>query len=161
MFDHLDSAVEGDEFFIQVAGHKLKYVVDEISVVLPHEVGGLQPVDGQDYVTLVTCTPYGINTHRLLVRGHQVPLDDGDEEVFESTHGPGWQWWMLALLGAVVVFICWFSWWMWRRQKDGASHVKSAENDRLKGKNYPINQARSRGGTKGLSEGNDRSWEQS
>lgn len=161
MFDHLDSAIEGDEFFIQVSGHKLKYVVDEISVVLPHEVSGLQPVDGQDYVTLITCTPYGINTHRLLVRGHQVPMDDADEEVFEDTHGPGWQWWMLALLGVIAIFICWFSWWMWRRQKDGSSHVKSTGNHRLKGKNHPINQARSRGGAKGISDGNDRPWEQS
>ncbi|MDK8483128.1 class C sortase [Corynebacterium sp. MSK105] len=116
MFDHLDSATEGDVFYIQVAGHKLKYVVDDIQVVLPSEVDGLRPVADQDYVTLITCTPYGINTHRLLVRGHQVPMEPGEESVFENSHGPGWQWWMYALLAAVIVIGCWLVWWL-RRQK--------------------------------------------
>ena len=116
MFDHLDSATEGDVFYIQVAGHKMKYVVDDIQVVLPSEVDGLRPVADQDYVTLITCTPYGINTHRLLVRGHQVPLEPGEESVFDASHGPGWQWWMYALLAAVIVIGCWLVWWL-RRQK--------------------------------------------
>nr|WP_308409919.1 class C sortase [Corynebacterium aurimucosum] len=115
MFDHLNSAAKGDAFYIQVAGHKMKYVVDDIQVVLPSEVDSLRPVANKDYVTLITCTPYGINTHRLLVRGHQVALEPGEETLFEGSHGPGWQWWMFVLLAAVIVIGCWLVWWL-RRQ---------------------------------------------
>lgn len=129
MFDHLDSATEGDVFYIQVAGHKLKYVVDSIQVVLPSEVDGLRPVADQDYVTLITCTPYGINTHRLLVRGHQVPMEPGEESVFDGSHGPGWQWWMYVLLAAVIAIGCWLVWWLRRHQAGaGAQEVINKES---------------------------------
>ena len=62
----------GDTFTITVLDRELTYEVDKISIVLPTEVDELKVVDGKDYVTLMTCTPYGINTHRLLVRGHRV-----------------------------------------------------------------------------------------
>lgn len=117
MFDHLTKAREGDAFYIQVSGHRLKYVVDQIKVVLPHETDDLRPVPNQDYVTLITCTPYGINTHRLLVRGHQVPLNEADDEVFQQTHGAGWQWWMYTLLVVVLVLGTAFAWWIWRQRQ--------------------------------------------
>ena len=63
---------EGDVFIITVLDRKMTYQVDQILTVLPSELDALQVVDGQDYVTLMTCTPYGINTHRLLVRGHRI-----------------------------------------------------------------------------------------
>ena len=72
LFTNLDQLEVGDTFTITVLDRVLTYEVDRISIVLPTETDLLQPVEGQDYVTLMTCTPYGINTHRLLVRGHRV-----------------------------------------------------------------------------------------
>lgn len=66
---------------LQVLGETLTYEVDQIRTVLPDELDDLQRQDGQDYCTLVTCTPYGVNTHRLLVRGHRVPNTEGDVRV--------------------------------------------------------------------------------
>lgn len=128
LFDNLNKAKEGDAFYIQVAGHKLKYVVDQIKVVLPHETGDLKPVAGQDYITLITCTPYGINTHRLLVRGHQVPLDEADAEIFDKNNGAGWQWWMYALLAAVLVVGGGLLWWLWRQHNKHATNTTPATN---------------------------------
>ena len=62
----------GDHFSLRILGEQLLYEVDQILVVEPDEVKDLYPVEGEDLVTLVTCTPYGINTHRLLVRGRRV-----------------------------------------------------------------------------------------
>lgn len=124
LFDNLTKAKEGDAFYVQVAGHKLKYVVDQIKVVLPEETGDLKPVEGQDYITLITCTPYGINTHRLLVRGHQVPLDPSDSDVFDKTHGAGWQWWMYALVAVVIAVGAGLGYWLWRQKQKGAAAVE-------------------------------------
>ena len=71
LFTDLDQMEEGDVFVLNVLGRKLAYEVDQIKVVLPDEMSDLEIVQGKDLCTLVTCTPYGINTHRLLVRGHR------------------------------------------------------------------------------------------
>lgn len=72
LFTNLDRLEEGDTFVIRVLNEILTYEVDQILVVLPSETKPLEIVEGEDLCTLVTCTPYGINTHRLLVRGHRV-----------------------------------------------------------------------------------------
>lgn len=72
LFSDLDKLVEGDTFLIRVLDETLTYEVDQIRIVLPHEMSDLEIEEGKDYCTLVTCTPYGINSHRLLVRGHRV-----------------------------------------------------------------------------------------
>lgn len=69
LFTHLDELEIGDEFSISVLGETLNYTIDNIDTVLPEEMDGLAIEEGKDYCTLVTCTPYGVNTHRLLVRG--------------------------------------------------------------------------------------------
>lgn len=69
MFTDLIELQEGDIFILNIYGEKLIYEVDQIKTVLPYELGELTITPGQDYCTLVTCTPYGVNTHRLLVRG--------------------------------------------------------------------------------------------
>lgn len=69
MFTDLIELHEGDIFILNIYGEKLIYEVDQIKTVLPYELGELTITPGQDYCTLVTCTPYGVNTHRLLVRG--------------------------------------------------------------------------------------------
>ena len=73
LFSDIDQLAEGDTFYIHVLGDTLAYKVDAINTVLPTDTSRLQIEGGKDYVTLVTCTPFGINTHRLLVRGHRVP----------------------------------------------------------------------------------------
>lgn len=73
LFSDIDQLAEGDTFYIHVLGEVLAYEVGQIATVLPGDTSLLQIEDGQDLVTLVTCTPFGVNTHRLLVRGHRVP----------------------------------------------------------------------------------------
>ncbi len=77
IFDSLDQLQIGDYFFIEVMGETHAYQVDKIDVVLPEQTDGLAVVDGADLVTLVTCTPYGVNSHRLLVRGTRCEVPDG------------------------------------------------------------------------------------
>lgn len=72
LFTNLDKLTEGSVFMLRVLDEVLTYEVDRILVVLPDEVDALQIVEGEDLCTLVTCTPYGINSHRLLVRGHRI-----------------------------------------------------------------------------------------
>ena len=76
LFTNLDQLEVGDTFTITVLDRVLTYEVDKISIVLPTETDELKIAEGKDYVTLMTCTPYGINTHRLLVRGHRVETPD-------------------------------------------------------------------------------------
>ena len=73
LFSDIDQLAVGDTFYIHVLGDTLAYKVDSIHTVLPTDTSLLQIEDGKDLVTLVTCTPFGVNTHRLLVRGHRVP----------------------------------------------------------------------------------------
>ncbi|MCD8365295.1 MAG: class C sortase [Clostridiales bacterium] len=84
LFTNLDQMEEGDHFLIYVLDEVLCYEVDQITVVEPTETDALSVEDGQDLVTLLTCTPYGVNTQRLLVRGHRV---DYDEEAVEDEAG--------------------------------------------------------------------------
>ena len=72
LFTNLDKLQAGDLFMIRVLDEVLTYEVDQILIVEPQETSALRIVEGEDYCTLVTCTPYGINTHRLLVRGHRI-----------------------------------------------------------------------------------------
>lgn len=78
LFTDLDKLEKGDIFKLQVLNKTLTYEVDQIRIVLPNDLDDLNIIEGEDLCTLVTCTPYGINTHRLLVRGHRIPnVDDG------------------------------------------------------------------------------------
>lgn len=81
LFTDLTEVEEGDEFYVHIAGGVVAYEVDQIMVVLPEEVDNILPVPGKDYCTLVTCTPYGVNSHRLLVRGHQIEYEEAEEVV--------------------------------------------------------------------------------
>lgn len=76
LFTNMDKLVEGDVFYIKVLDETLAYKVDQILTVLPEETEALSIVPGKDYATLVTCTPYAINTHRLLVRGHRILYEE-------------------------------------------------------------------------------------
>ena len=96
LFTNLEQVEEGDIFYIHVLGETLAYEVDQIKVVEPSDTSDLLIEQGKDYVTLVTCTPYGINSHRLLVRGHRVPYteelrDAGDAQAAEGVDGESWK----------------------------------------------------------------------
>ena len=80
LFTDIDQLVEGDVFMLQVLGRTLTYEVDQIRVVLPTELGNLVIEENMDYCTLVTCTPYGINSHRLLIRGRRT--ENAAEEIY-------------------------------------------------------------------------------
>ena len=81
LFTNLDELEVGDRFTITVLDRVLTYEVDQISIVLPTEIDQLLPTEGMDYVTLMTCTPYGINTHRLLVRGKRVETTESQKHI--------------------------------------------------------------------------------
>lgn len=81
LFTDLDRLVVGDLFTLNVLDEVLTYEVDQIRIVLPYELENLAIEEGKDYCTLVTCTPYGINTHRLLVRGHRIETKADAHEV--------------------------------------------------------------------------------
>lgn len=109
LFDRLSEVKRGDRFFIDVYGETLAYEVDEITVVLPSDISALEVVPGEDYVTLFTCTPYAVNTHRLMVRGHRVPFDKSMQMAETASplnaHLPTWMWVLLAGAGAGVIVI--------------------------------------------------------
>ena len=85
LFTDIDKLSEGDVFILRVLDEVLYYQVDQKKTVLPDQIDDLRIEEGKDYCTLVTCTPYGINTHRLLVRGHRIDAYDGlAEEVGAS-----------------------------------------------------------------------------
>ena len=121
MFDQLTSLKEGDVFYIEVPGRHLKYQVTDIRVVLPNETETLNKVEGKDLATLITCTPYGINTHRLLVTGERVPMDD-DAVAAEAAQVKGsvMKPWMIAVLAsvAVILAIAAVIWLRSRKRKD-------------------------------------------
>lgn len=88
LFTDLSLLVEGDLFYLHVLGQTLAYQVDQIRVVLPYETEDLRILPDEDLVTLVTCTPYGINSHRLLVRGTAVPYTPEPETPAGQTSQP-------------------------------------------------------------------------
>nr|WP_084210418.1 class C sortase [Corynebacterium sphenisci] len=118
LFDNLKDVREGDAIYVAVAGQRLKYEVHATEVVLPEETDALAAVADEDLITLVTCTPYGINTHRLLVTGHRVPMDPADEADLADS-GPAWQWWMWAILAGAALIIAWLVWWLRRMLRAG------------------------------------------
>ena len=88
LFTDLDQMQLGDQFYIKVLGQTLAYEVDQILTVEPQDTEALDIVEGQDYVTLVTCTPYGVNSHRLLVRGHRVPYTEEMAQEIAAEQAP-------------------------------------------------------------------------
>lgn len=92
LFTRLDEMETGDRFYIHVLDQTLAYEVDQIEVIEPEELSLLQPEEDKDLVTLLTCTPYAVNTHRLLVRGTRVPYEETETEDSSRTadQGRGW-----------------------------------------------------------------------
>lgn len=102
LFSDIDQLAMGDTFYIHVLGEVLAYKVDTINTVLPTDTRLLQIEDGKDYVTLVTCTPFGVNTHRLLVRGHRVPYTPEQETTAVEEKPAASSWTQHYLTGLAV-----------------------------------------------------------
>ena len=117
LFTDLDQLENGDLFYIHVLGEILAYQVDQIRVVLPEETEDLKINTRENYVTLVTCTPYGINTHRLLVRGTRVPYEEEREQSDGALRKGNWleQYRLAAFAGLSVVLAAAAGVFLWRR----------------------------------------------
>ena len=112
LFTDLDKLEIGDEFYLHVLDEILAYKVDQIKVVEPNEFGDLEIIDGKDYCTLVTCTPYAINSHRLLVRGERTEYKGEQDKQTKNQMQTGaltkrivdvWPWLLGAFLVAVLI----------------------------------------------------------
>lgn len=106
LFTNLDQLETGDTFQITILNRTMTYQVDKISIVLPSDTRELAVAEGEDYATLMTCTPYGINTHRLLVRGRRVD-DSRKIQIFSEAYPvrPGLVTLFLAIPGALAVLL--------------------------------------------------------
>ena len=117
MFSDLPQLKEGDVFYLEILGETLAYQVDQIKTVLPHDTTYLDIEVDADLCTLVTCTPFGVNTHRLLVRGHRIPYEEAEEIIQQQEQAdiPAGSTWQTAYikgiaagLGIVLVFLLYF-----------------------------------------------------
>lgn len=125
IFTDLNKMEIGDVFYIKILHHTFAYQVDQILTVLPSETDALQIEKGKDYVTLVTCTPYAVNTHRLLVRGTRIPYEEAknvDEEVGLHRTIP---FYMIILIGGIAaVVIIWIGTKIYSRRKEKVREQK-------------------------------------
>lgn len=120
LFTDLDKLELGDHFLIHVLDETLAYEVDDIQVVEPEDTESLAVEPGEDLVTLLTCTPYGVNSHRLLVQGHRVPYDPETTIAKEETKGQvsmhtNYLLWVIVGLAVTAVFIA--ALFLWDRKQ--------------------------------------------
>lgn len=120
MWDNLVDVKEGDAIYVNTFGEKMKYQVTSTEVVLPHETESLAQQPGKDLITLITCTPYGVNSHRLLIHAERVPLDPEDETAFDKKNGI-LQWWMWALLIIAMLAIAYLLHWIRKERRKAAA----------------------------------------
>ena len=102
LFSDIDQLAVGDTFYIHVLGEALAYKVDAINTVLPTDTSLLQIEEGKEFVTLVTCTPFGVNTHRLLVRGHRIPYTP-EQATAAAVEKPAASSWTLHYLTGLTI----------------------------------------------------------
>ncbi|CAM2933735.1 class C sortase [Corynebacterium propinquum] len=127
MWDNLVDVKEGDAIYVNTFGEKMKYQVTSTEVVLPHETESLAQQPGKDLITLITCTPYGVNSHRLLVHAERVPLDPEDENAFDQKNRIV-QWWMWALLIIALLAIAYLIHWI-RKERRKAAAAQCASHE--------------------------------
>ena len=127
MFSDLDKLELGDVFYLKVLDETLAYQVDLINTVLPHDTTFLGITEGEDFCTLVTCTPFGVNTHRLLVRGTRIPYEEAEviveeqlqvEELPKSTWEEQYIKGILCGIGAVILIAALYGYYLyWRKHR--------------------------------------------
>lgn len=122
LFTDLDQMKEGDIFYLKILGETFAYKIDQILTVLPENTKALTIEPGKDYATLVTCTPYAVNTHRLLVRGSRIPYEEAVRQVPDEKITPTLPFQVKVLLAAigvlVLIFIVYQLWKKTRRRKE-------------------------------------------
>lgn len=144
MFSDLDKLDLGDVFYLQVLGETLAYQVDQINTVLPHDTTYLGITEGEDFCTLVTCTPFGVNTHRLLVRGTRIPYEDAEviveeqmqvEELPKSTWEEQYIRGILFGIGAVILIAALYGYYLyWRKHRKPKKPKRSIAQKKVMGR---------------------------
>ena len=117
LLTNLDKVKLGDVFYLHVLHDTLAYEVDQIQTVDPSDVEALQTPEDGDYVTLITCTPYGVNTQRLLVRGRRTTVPEKAQEVTpvqQVLTSFGWK--IYVLLAVILLFLLWLI-LLWRKRR--------------------------------------------
>ena len=125
LFTHLDKLVEGDLFHIHILDETLTYEVDRILIVEPEDLVALHIEEGKDYCTLVTCTPYGINTHRMLVRGHRAETPEDMLYVQVSPEALQIEPLIIAPLVAVPILLLLLGWLLWGGRRAPVKRTKN------------------------------------
>lgn len=134
LFTDLDLLEEGDQFYLYILDEILAYEVDQIETVMPEDTEILNVEEGKDYVTLVTCTPYGVNTQRLLVRGHRVPYVEEQEKEQErqakkSIHTNYLAWIFIGIIAAIgSIVICRSIIWMIKKKSSHGTKGRKHRN---------------------------------
>ena len=122
LFTDLDQMKAGDIFYLKILGETFAYKIDQILTVLPENTKALTIEPGKDYATLVTCTPYAVNTHRLLVRGIRIPYEEAVRQVPDEKITPTLPFQVKVLLAAigvlVLIFIVYQLWKKTRKRKE-------------------------------------------
>lgn len=133
LFDRLDRVSEGDEFYLEVLGETLAYRVDKLTIVLPNQLDGLATTPGADQVTLVTCTPHAVNSHRLLVRGTRIPYTPIHDSASSGTVAgvdltiQSWMWpRLLGAATAIVAVVAMIIGWILRDRKRARERERKA-----------------------------------
>jgi len=143
LFSDLDKLKLGDVFYLQVLGETLAYQVDQIKTVLPYDTTYLGITQGQDYCTLVTCTPFGVNTHRLLVRGTRIEYEVAEvivEEQLQTEEKPKSTWMqqyiigILIGIGALILIALLYAYIRYRRKRYPKKKLSYAQKHVLKRK---------------------------
>lgn len=124
LFTDLDKMALGDVFFVETMAGELYYEVDDIIVVEPHETDKVRIVEGKDYLTLLTCTPYMINTHRLLVRGKRIPAPPAEvvetirkETIKDFMYYVSTYWFYFVIIIGTLMTVLGILWWQRRENK--------------------------------------------
>ena len=129
MFNRLIELEESDIFMVHVLDETFTYEVVDIRVILPEEIESLFPVEGEDYMTLVTCTPYGVNSHRLLVRGSRIPNIAEEAKIRQSEIFP-WEL-ILMIVIATLLFVVILIWKKQREKQEKDREITVAEIRRV------------------------------
>jgi sortase A len=129
LFSDLDQMIVGDTFLLHIMDQTFAYQIDQISIVLPEEVQGLAIVNDEEYVTLVTCTPYGVNTHRLLVRARRVDYSEETKIIVPADATRYGNMVVAPFIGApvlliafIVYLVCTSKWFRNRKKADNKPH---------------------------------------
>lgn len=119
LFSRLDELKIGDTFNIHLLNEDHCYQVDSIETILPEELSFLQLDPNQDWITLLTCTPYGVNTHRLLVRGHRIAYEQPIQEEQQASSLPKWLKEYVVSIGiGLIVLLLVVAVWIWRKKRN-------------------------------------------